>query len=84
MKVYKRDEPQLELGGVTYHADDNGVIDIPDGQVTSKVWANGFILADGHLAELERLRPTEESTSIVEQAEDQSSKAPVDTKPKKA
>lgn len=83
MKVYKEGEAQIEVGGIVYTADENGVIDIPDGKVTSKVWERGFHLADGHLAELARNQAAEasllpvkaESGDGVKEAPDKSKKA---------
>ncbi len=56
MKVYKHNALQITISTGTFVADENGIIDIPDNQVTSAVWSQGFVHAKGRLAQLERER----------------------------
>lgn len=54
MKIYKLGALSLLLSGMTYTADEDGIIDVPDDAVTQDVFAAGFVLADGKLAEIAR------------------------------
>lgn len=55
MKIYKANTTTITVLGVAYFADGNGVIDVPDNKVGSSIWGQGFVCADGYLAELGRL-----------------------------
>ncbi len=43
MKIRKTGTQSLMLGGVTYPADDNGNIDVPDDLLSPTVWSMGFV-----------------------------------------
>jgi hypothetical protein len=49
MKLYNPCKTSLNLNGLTYTADENGIITIPDDQLNSSVWTQGFISAHANL-----------------------------------
>ena len=52
MQLYHPNKTSLTLNGVTYSADEHGIIDVPDSQMNSSVWTQGFVNAKGRLAQL--------------------------------
>ena len=49
MKLYKFGSDKLTVDGVDYLADEKGIIDIPDSQVSSSVWSMGFSRVNAEL-----------------------------------
>lgn len=73
MKLYHPTKTSLTLGGVVYSADGHGVIEVPDSQMNSSVWTQGFVDAKGRIAQ------------VAEQAQaEQAAPAPTPLKPVKA
>ena len=54
MEIYKPNTNQINVAGITYTADADGIIDLPDDKITSRIWQNGFVSAKGRRAQLER------------------------------
>lgn len=50
MQLYNPCKTSLNLNGITYTADENGIITVPDDQLNSSVWTQGFISAHANLA----------------------------------
>jgi hypothetical protein len=63
MQLYKRGAKSIVLGGITYQADGNGVVDVPDNKVDSSVWGKGFVIAGPVLAAIEADRLKEEAAA---------------------
>lgn len=52
MQLYHPQKTELTLAGNTFYADDNGIITVPDNQINSSVWTQGFVSAKAKLEEL--------------------------------
>jgi LEA14-like dessication related protein len=52
MKIYNPHKTTITLNGITYKADESGIIDIPDNKMNDSVWGQGFVSAKGRIAEL--------------------------------
>lgn len=55
MQIYNPNKTSITLSGISYAADENGIIGLPDDKVSSSVWTQGFVHAKGRLAELAAL-----------------------------
>ena len=58
MRIYKPNTDSITLATGTFYADADGIIDIPDGSVTTAVWSQGFRHAKGRIAEIEAQNET--------------------------
>lgn len=54
MKIYKEGANSIVLNGQSFHADENGIIDVPDNKMTDSVFERGFVSAKGKIAKLQR------------------------------
>lgn len=69
MYLYNPCKTSLTLNGITYAADEKGIITVPDDQLNSGVWTQGFISAHARLdhraagTEVQRLAPAEPELS---------------------
>jgi hypothetical protein len=60
MNIYKEGVSSITLRGWTFTADADGIIDVPDSYMTSKVWDSGFVSAKARLAALAKQTPVAE------------------------
>jgi hypothetical protein len=56
MQIYKDGAAAITLGGVTYTADERGIIVIPGDFIPAHACRQGFVSAKGRIAELEQAR----------------------------
>ena len=86
MQLYKPNTRRLNIKGVDYVADSNGIIEVPDSEMHDGVWSQGFTVATGRLRELaeqaEREAKAEASANaaVIVQAAPKASKVTESTK----
>lgn len=66
MQIYNPSKTRITLNGIVHTADENGVIDVPDTQMNSSVWTQGFVCATAHLAQLAKAQAEAVATATPE------------------